>query len=68
MVWSAGAMQGFYMFVRAVQLLTEKISGVIIVGLAGSSLAWRIELTLRSSMHFQFPTSSFGIYNFNLVA
>lgn len=29
--------KGFYMFVRAVQLLTEKISGVIIVGLAGPS-------------------------------
>ncbi len=27
--------QGFYMFVRAVQLLTEKIHGVIMVGLAG---------------------------------
>lgn len=29
--------KGFYMFVRAVQLLLEKISGVVIVGLAGPS-------------------------------
>mmetsp|Transcript_11150 Transcript_11150/g.33431 ORF Transcript_11150/g.33431 Transcript_11150/m.33431 type:complete len:669 (+) Transcript_11150:244-2250(+) len=29
--------KGFYMFVRAIQLLSEKISGVIMVGLAGPS-------------------------------
>lgn len=30
-------MQGFYMFVRAVQLLTQRNDGIIVVGLAGPS-------------------------------
>ena len=30
-------LQGFYMFVRAVQLLTQRNDGIIVVGLAGPS-------------------------------
>lgn len=44
--------QGFYMFVRAIQLLLEKISGVIMVGLAGEVLTCCYTLSMLSSACF----------------
>lgn len=45
-------LQGFYMFVRAIQLLSEKISGVIMVGLAGEMLTCCCTVSMPSGAHF----------------